>query len=277
MPLANGTTFAGYRIVRLLGSGARGATYEAKHLQLPRRDALKVLTTDVSAQTDYRACFARETDLASRLWHPNIVRVYRRGDDHGHLWTSMGYIHGVDAARLLDAQSLSGLSPRRVTKIVTAVAAALDYAHTRGLPHRNIKPSNIMLTTDEQRILLTDFGIPRSCDDITRWATANMTLDSVAYCAPEQLMRQELDGRADQYSLAATTYHLLSGAPLFPHSEAAAVFGRHLTAAPPALADTHPHLAAFDPVLAIALAKRPENRFRYCRDFARAMTLVSPE
>ena len=276
MPLANSRAFAGYRILRWLGSGAVGETYLAQHLQLPRREALKVLASSVSAHADYRACFARETDLASRLWHANIARVYRRGDNHGHLWISMSYVHGVDAGRLLDAQFPRGLHPRRVAAIVTAVADALDYAHTRGLLHRNVKPSNIMLAADEERILLTDFGIPRRCDDISEWTTTNLTVNSVAYSAPEQLMRQQLDGRADQYSLAATTYHLLSGSRLFAHSNAAEAFGRHLTAMPPALADTRPDLAAFDTVLAIALAKRPDNRFRHCRDFAKAITSVSP-
>lgn len=274
MPIANGKVFAGYRILRLLGSGALGEVYLAQHLQLPRKDALKILAADVTALADDHVSL-RDADVASRLWHPNIVRIYRRGACHGHLWISMAYVEGMDAARLLHTQFPSGVDPRRVTKIIVAVAAALDYAHNRGLLHRNIKPSNIMLATDQQRILLADFGIPRRCDDISRWTAPHLTVDSVAYSAPEQLMRQELDGRADQYSLAATTYHLLAGSQLFPTSDAAVAFNRHLTAVPPALADTRPELAALDPVLAIALAKRPGNRFRHCRDFAAAIESVS--
>ncbi len=110
----------------------------------------------------------------------------------------------------------------QVVRIVTAVASALDYAHKQGLLHRDVKPANIMLThvddDGEQRILLTDFGIARNVDDISGLTTTNMTVGTVAYAAPEQLMGDDIDGRADQYALAATAYHLLTGVQLFPHS-----------------------------------------------------------
>jgi len=159
MPLANGQTFAGYKILRRLGSGGMGDVYLAQHPRLPRQDALKVLAASVSADAEYRARFGREADLASTLWHPNIVGVHDRGEDDGQLWISMDYVEGQDAARLLARQSSSGLRPYQVTKIVSAVADALDYAHERGLLHRDVKPANIMITADEQRILLADFGM----------------------------------------------------------------------------------------------------------------------
>ena len=145
---------------------------------------------------------------------------------------------------------------------MTAVAAALDYAHRQGLLHRDVKPGNIMLTNvddeGERRILLTDFGIARMVDDISGLTATNFTVGTVAYTAPEQLTGQDIDGRADQYSLAATAYHLLTGSQLFAHSNPAVVIGRHLTAAPPALADTRPGLAeAVDSALAVALSKDP--------------------
>ena len=168
-----------------------------------------------------------------------------------------------------------------VLSIITAVASALDYAHRQGLLHRDVKPANIMLThvddDGEQRILLTDFGIARSVDDISGLTTTNMSVGTVAYSAPEQLMGEEIDGRADQYALAATAYHLLTGLQLFPHSNPAVAISRHLNAAPPVLADTRPELAALDPVLAAALAKNPDQRFASCSDFARAFAdQVSP-
>ena len=123
----------------------------------------------------------------------------------------------------------------------------------------------------EQRILLADFGIARNVDDISGLTTTNMTVGTVAYAAPEQLMGEEIDGRADQYALAATAYHLLTGSQLFPHSNPAVVISRHLNSPPPALADTRPELAALDPVLAAALAKNPDDRFPRCTDFARAL------
>lgn len=274
MPLSAGQTFAGYRIIRLLGSGAMGEVYLAQHPRLPRRDALKVLSAEVSADPDYRARFAREADLASTLWHPNIVGVHDRGEDDGQLWLSMDYVDGIDAARLLASKSASGLDPQQVVSIVTAVASALDYAHDRGLLHRDVKPANIMITSDEQRILLADFGIARSRNDISGLTATNFTVGTVAYAAPEQLMGEELDGRADQYALAATAYQLLTGSQLFPHSNPAVVIGRHLNATPPALAETRPELAALDAVLAKSLAKSPADRFGRCTDFAHALALA---
>jgi serine/threonine-protein kinase len=122
----------------------------------------------------------------------------------------------------------------------------------------------------EQRILLADFGIARDVNEISGITTTNMTVGTVAYCAPEQLLGEEVDGRADQYALAATAYHLLTGEPMFAHSNPAVVISRHLNSPPPALADTHPGLADFDPVLATGLAKNPNDRFASCSDFARA-------
>jgi serine/threonine protein kinase, bacterial len=276
MPLQAGEIFAGYRIVRLLGSGGMGEVYLAEHPRLPRHNALKVLPADVSADPDYRARFNREADLASKLWHAHIVSVHDRGEHDGQLWISMDFVDGFDAARLLADRFATGMPTDEAIGIVTAVAGALDYAHKRGLLHRDVKPANIMLThvdddDDEQRILLTDFGIARSIGDISGLTATNMTLGTVAYSAPEQLMGEELDGRSDQYALAATAYHLIAGQQLFPHSNPAVAIGRHLNAPPPALADSHPELSRFDPVFAVALAKSPENRFPRCGDFALAL------
>src|ERR1700739_4864414 len=156
MPLNDGAIFAGLRIVGLLGCGEMGEVYLAEHPRLPRRDALKVLPSDVSADAEYRARFNREADLASKLWHPHIVSVHDRGEDNGQLWIAMDYVDGLDAARLLASRYPAGMPVDQVLRIVTAVASALDYAHKQGLLHRDVKPANLMLThldddEDEQR------------------------------------------------------------------------------------------------------------------------------
>jgi serine/threonine-protein kinase len=275
MPLTNGQTFAGYTIIRPLGSGGMGEVYLAQHPRLPRRDALKLLPHDWSADAEYRARFNREADLASTLWHPHIVGVHDRGEEDGQLWISMDFVDGLDAAKLLSDRYPAGMLVEEVARIVTAVASALDYAHKQSLLHRDVKPANIMLThlddEGEQRILLTDFGIARNVNEISGLTATNVTVGTVAYCAPEQLLGEEIDGRADQYSLAATAYHLLTGSQLFPNSNPAVVISHHLNVPPPALADSRLDLAKLDPVLAIALAKRPEDRFKRCSDFARAL------
>lgn len=275
MPLRGGQTFAGYRIVRLLGSGGMGEVYLAQHPRLPRRDALKLLPRDWAADIEYRERFSREADLASTLWHPHIVGVHDRGEEDGQLWISMDYVDGLDAARLLTDRYPDGMPVEDVARVITSVASALDYAHKQGLLHRDIKPANVMVThlddEAEQRVLLADFGIARKMDDISGITKTNMTVGTVAYSAPEQLLGEEIDGRADQYSLAATAFHLLTGSQLFPHSNPLVVSNRHLNVAPPSLADRRPDLAYLDRILAIGLAKRPEDRFKRCAEFARAL------
>ena len=274
MPLAAGQTFAGYTIVRLLGSGGMGEVYLAEHPRLPRRDALKVLPSDLCADNEYRQRFNREADIAATLWHPHIVGVHDRGDVAGQIWISMDYVDGTDAGKLLRDRYPKGMPKEDVLEIVTSVGEALDYAHAQGLLHRDVKPANIMLTDPtpgEQRILLGDFGIARRVDDNSNLTATNMTVGTVFYAAPEQLMGEELDGRADQYALAATAFHLLTGSPPFHHSNPTVVISQHLTAAPPALADKRPELSALDPVLCKALSKDPKDRFNSCVDFARAL------
>jgi len=224
--LGEGQQFAGYTIVRFLGAGGMGEVYLAQHPRLPRRrDALKLLGRDISADRNFRERFLREADLASTLSHQHIVGVHDRGEDAGQLWIAMDYIDGEDAAQLMRRRYPAGMPVELVAAIVTAVASALDYAHSKGLLHRDVKPANIMLSNADdaaqRRILLTDFGIARALDDVSDLTPTNTTLGTVAYSAPEQLMGQEIDGRADQYSLAATVYHLLTGTTMFPASNAA--------------------------------------------------------
>ena len=273
MPLAEGETFAGYTILRLLGVGGMGEVYLAQHPRLPRQDALKVLPASVSTDGEYRARFEREADMAATLWHPNIVGVHDRGEVDGQLWIAMDYVDGTDAAELLRGHP-TGLPQREVLNIVTAVAEALDYAHQRHLLHRDVKPANILLGRQEsgdQRVMLADFGIARWENESSGLTQTNMTVGTVSYAAPEQLMGRDLDGRADQYALAATAYHLLTGSPPFAHSNPAVVISQHLSAAPPSLADRRPELATLDSALRKAMSKDPAQRFDRCVDFARAL------
>lgn len=274
MPLASGQVFAGFTTVRLVGTGGMGEVYLAKHPRLPREDALKVLPISVSADDEFRQRFIREADMAATLWHPHIVGVHDRGEFEGRLWISMDYVDGHDAARLLHDKYPKGMPADDVVEIVTAVGDALDYAHQRQLLHRDVKPANILVTEKhgtKRRIMLTDFGIARRTDDVNGLTSTNITVGSMSYTSPEQLMGQPLDGRADQYSLAATAYRLLTGAPPFSHSNPAVVISHHLNSPPPKLGDTKPALAKLDSVMAKALAKDAKDRFDTCHDFAVAL------
>jgi serine/threonine protein kinase, bacterial len=274
MPLADGQNFAGYTILRHLGSGGMGEVYLARHPRLPRNDALKVLPTICANDREYRVRFKREADIAATLWHPHIVGVHDRGEFDGLLWISMDHVEGTDAADLLQERYLNGMPPDEVLGIVTAIAEALDYAHQRQLLHRDVKPANILLShpdSGDERVLLADFGIARWVDDATGLTGTNMTVGTVAYAAPEQLMGEQLDGRADQYALAATAFHLLTGTPPFQHSNPAVVISQHLSAPPPEIGTRRPALTDLSPVFSKALAKAPAHRYDTCMDFANAL------
>ena len=128
-------------------------------------------------------------------------------------------------------------------EIITAVASALDYAHQRGLLHRDVKPANILLDPQAQRIFLADFGIARLIDDPSGLTATNMAVGTMAYAAPEQLRGESLDGRTDQYALACTAFDLLTGSPPYVDSNPAVVITKHVAAPVPSLAERRPELA----------------------------------
>jgi serine/threonine-protein kinase len=274
MPLAEGDVFAGYTVVRQLGAGGMGEVYLVQHPRLPRYDALKILPVALTVDHEYRERFIREADTVARLFHPHIVGVHDRGEYDGQLWITMDFVDGTDAGKLLRDNFGGGLPPEEVVQIVAGVAAALDYAHEQDLLHRDVKPSNILLAQSNSkfiRALLADFGIARMVKDSAGLTATDMTVGTVAYAAPEQLMGQTLDGRADQYALAATAFHLITGQQLFQHHNPAVVISQHLTARPPAIADRMPELSGLGPAFDRALEKAPAARYNTCTDFAEAM------
>lgn len=274
MALEVGQVFAGYTILQVLGAGGMGTVYLASHPRLPREDALKVLPADVTDDPEFRARFLREADLAASLSHPHIVGIHDRGEHDGQFWISMDYVAGTDAAQLLSEQFPGGMPVDQVVTIITAVASALDYAHHRGLLHRDIKPANILLTQPDgqpARVFLADFGLARRIDDASGLTATNFTVGTAAYAAPEQLTGDPMDGRTDQYALACTAFHLLTGTAPYGNSNLAMVISQHITAPPPSIGALRPGLAGLDPVFARAMAKRPSDRFGSCQEFAQQL------
>ncbi len=258
--MANGTSFAGYTVLRPLGAGGMAEVYLALHPRLPRRDVIKVLAEAVTADSEFRERFNREADLAATLWHPHIVGVHDRGEFDGRLWISMDYVEGTDASRLVKERYSEGMPVGEVCAILQAVASALDYAHDRGLLHRDVKPANILLThpgDDDQRILLADFGVARHLGNISGITETNVAVGTVAYAAPEQLAGSNIDGRADQYALAATAFHLLTGAPPFQRANPIAVISQHLHEDPPWLSEYRPELRTWTTCSPKPLARNP--------------------
>jgi ABC-type Fe3+-hydroxamate transport system substrate-binding protein len=261
MVLERGAMVSGYRIESVVGSGGMGTVYLADNPVLPRRDALKVLSAELSADPAFRARFLREADLAATLDHPNIVTVYSRGQsDSGQLWIAMQYVPGSDAQQECEA---ARMTPARAVRIVGEVAKALDYAHRTGLVHRDVKPANFLLTDGDERILLADFGIARALDDAAGLTGAGNILATVDYAAPEMLAGGQVDGRADIYALGCSLFRMLTGrTPYAGAGGVPAVLAAHLYAAPPKVTDVAPELpAALDAVIATAMAKDPTQRY----------------
>ena len=274
MPLVSGATAADFHVVRLLGCGQIGELYLVEHPRLPRQYALKILSADVSTDPEYRFRFSQESARAAALWHPNLVSLYDRGEFEDRLWLSMDYVDGTDAAQLLTDTYPDGMPADMVIEIVSAIADALDYAHEQGLVHGYVNPSNILLTNSEsarRRILLTGFGISRRADEINSLTRANLGIGTVSYAAPEQLIDDSIDGRADQYALAGTAFHLLTGSPPFQHMNPTVVISKSLNEPPPRPSDVKPELIHFEAPFARALMKAPNERFEQCRDFAKAL------
>jgi serine/threonine protein kinase, bacterial len=274
MQLTSGATAAEFNIVRLLGGGQLGDLYLAEHPRLPRRYALKILAADLSTDPEYRYRFKQESDKAAALWHPNIVGLHDRGEFEDRLYLSMDYVNGTDAAQLLTDTYPEGMPQDMVLEIVFAIADALDYAHEQGLVHRYVNPSNILLSnldSPRPRIALTGFGLPRRPDENNSLTRPGLAIGTASYTAPEQLMDDEIDDRTDQYALACTAFHLLTGSPAYAHMNPAVIVSKHLNEPPPQPGDVKPELTYFDPPFARALKKNPKERFRRCRDFAKAL------
>lgn len=269
--LKNGDVFAGFTIERLLGQGGMGSVYLARHPRLGRLTALKLLNRELYADREIRARFEREADLVAQLDHPNIVEVYDRGSEDEQLWISMQYVDGVDAAGV----NVGTLPPERAVQIVEGVAAALDYAHSMGVLHRDVKPANIILARavagHGERVFLTDFGIARLREDSTHLTQAGMFTATLAYASPEQMTGAHLDPGTDQYSLALSLYWLLIGAGPFDSPDPSAIIHGHLQLLPPPVSLRRPGLTpAMDAVLTKAMAKRAADRFPSCAAFAKA-------
>jgi beta-glucosidase-like glycosyl hydrolase/serine/threonine protein kinase len=258
MLLTKGTSFAGFIIVEPLGSGSTGETYVAEHPTTHGHYFLKILSNEISADAEFRERFNREERIVVKLDHHSILRVHRRGLHRGRLWTVMDYVEGSDLTHELQQQYPAGMPLRRGLRVVRPVASALDYAHHRGMLHRAVKPSNILLSEVEpgkRRILLADFGLAVPLHGANGLAATNMTPGTIDYAAPEQLRGEALDEAADQYALAATTFYLLTGSQ-------------------PRARDRGRDLGAVNAVLARALSEDPNDRFDSCKQFAEALADV---
>jgi serine/threonine protein kinase len=262
-----GSDLGPYRIERVLGRGGMGVVYLAEQRELWRKVALKLLPDELAQDADFRARFDRESRLAASIDHPNIVPLYEAGEIDGTAFLAMRFVDGVDlASRLADGP----MEPPDAVGILAQVAGALDAAHERGLVHRDVKPGNVLLdrTAQGEHAYLTDFGLTKQTGTESGLTRMGSFMGTPAYMAPEQIEGQDVDGRADQYSLACMAFECLTGQVPFRRDQEFAVAMAHVREQPPAPTGLRPELpAAVDTVFGQAMAKDREARYATCSAF----------
>jgi serine/threonine protein kinase len=265
--------FGAYRIEALLGRGGMGEVYRAFDTEHDRVVALKVLSEALAADRGYRERFRREAHLAARLNEPHIVPIHRYGEIDGRLFLDMRLVPGRDVAAVLAEDG--PMSPERAVSIISQTARALDSAHADGLVHRDVKPSNVLVTGagDDEFVYLVDFGIARSTTDsqgpaLTQTGAA---LGSFDYMAPERFLEKPVDKRVDVYALACVLFECLTGRRPFVGDGLATLMYAHLNTSAPAPSSVRPDLpAALDDVVLKGLAKDPDERYGTAGELAAA-------
>ena len=257
-----GSEFVGYRIDELIGRGGMGVVYRAYDLRLKRTVALKLMAPELALDQRFRERFSREAELAMSLEHPNVVPIHDAGDIDGRLYLAMRLVEGTDLGALLRAEG--ALDRARALAICSQVANALDAAHAKGLVHRDVKPSNVLLDASEH-VYLADFGLTRRLDEQGGPAGEGRSVGTPAYLAPEQIEGGPVDGRTDVYSLGCLLYECLTGEAPFARGSRLAVAWAHLEEEPPSASERRPELPeAIDAVIRKAMAKEPEDRYTTC-------------
>jgi serine/threonine protein kinase len=264
--LAVDATFAGHVIRAVAGRGGMGVVYRA---EWDGRDvALKVIAPELSQDREFRIRFQREYRAEASINHPNVMRVYGAGAKDGLLYVTMRYIDGTDLDRLL--ANGARLPPPRAAELIAQVAAGLDAAHARGIVHRDVKPANVLLEGSDHAIL-TDFGLMKNLNSKVQLTMAGSFVGTCNYASPEQLLSAEIDARADVYALGCMLFQALTGRVPYERSSSAATMFAHLEAPVPTVTEAAPDVpAAFDDVVARAMAKDAGSRFASAGELGRA-------
>ncbi len=203
---AIGSALGGYRIDALIARGGMGVVYRATHLALDRPVALKVIAAHLAADDGFRSRFLRESRLAARLDHPNVVPVFDAREEDGELIVAMRLVEGGDLKRAIDREG--PLAPDRAIELLGQIAAALDAAHAAGIVHRDVKPHNILV--DGDRAYLSDFGLAKAAGDSGLLSEASV-VGTAQYMSPEQWRGEQIGPAADVYSLGCVLYEALTG------------------------------------------------------------------
>lgn len=261
-----GTPFGRYRLVKVLGRGGMGEVWQAYDTAMNRLVALKVLPPNLADDDTYQRRFRREAQLAAGLDEPHIVPIHDFGEIDGRLYVTMRLIEGKTVNELLET---GPLPPHRAVHITEQIAAALHAAHRIGLVHRDVKPSNILVTPADFAYLI-DFGIAQSTG-ATKLTSTGSTIGTLAYMAPERLSTDTSDARADIYALTCVLHECLTGSQPFPGDSVERQITGHLTLPPPRPSTMQPGVPPpMDQVIAIGMAKNPEHRYATTGELAAA-------
>ncbi|HJU75299.1 MAG TPA: serine/threonine-protein kinase [Gemmatimonadaceae bacterium] len=262
-----------YELDREIGRGGMGIVYLARDRRLKRHVAIKLLPPELAFRSEIRTRFLREAETAAQLSHPNIVPIYSVDERDGLVYFVMAYVDGDTVASRLHARG--PMAPDEVRHILIQTAEALAYAHERGVVHRDIKPDNILIDREDDRVMVTDFGIARAVTEggDSRLTATGMAIGTPAYMSPEQSMgEREIDGRSDLYSLGIVAYQMLAGELPFTAQSTPALLVKHISERPPSIDERCPD-APRDLARAIMLLleKEPANRFPSAEAFATAL------
>jgi serine/threonine protein kinase len=260
-----------YRIEKQLGQGGMAHVFLGLDVRLKRKVAIKIIKTPLSANPEYVRRFEREAQAIARLEHPHIVRLYRFGEAKGMLYMAMQYIEGPDLKSLLATyrQNTDFLSLKDAVLIVRDVCSALDYAHSHGVIHRDVKPSNIMLDS-QGHAYLSDFGLARLSDV----STAGRIFGSAHYMAPEQAISSASAAPlSDLYAVGVSLYEMLTGQLPFQATALSDVVLKHMSEAPRPPRSLRPAISPeLEAVVLKAMSKAPEDRYPTGAALAEALT-----
>jgi serine/threonine protein kinase len=258
-----------YELLEEIGAGGFGRVYRARDLDLEREVAIKVLHPSLTADPGVTERFRREAQLAARLRHPNIVSIYDIMGRAGLQWYTMELVPGANLAQVV--QRDGPLSVDRAARLLTQALTALEHAHPLGLVHRDLKPENMLIEPDG-RLRITDFGLALALRGDARFGGATSRSGTPQFAAPEQLLGERVDQRADLYSLGAVAYFALLGRPPFAGVTPEQILARQTTEDLPALAAERPDVSKeLEVVLRHAVASEPARRFPSAAAFREAL------
>ena len=262
------TPFGHYQLQKLIGRGGMGEVYRAYDTKTDRIVALKVLPHHLAEDVTFQQRFRRESQAAAGLNDPHVVPIHGYGEIDGRLYLDMRLIEGRNLGTMLEEAEGKPLGAAFAVTVVTQVANALDAAHDAGLIHRDVKPSNILIT-DRDFVYLIDFGLARTAGE-KGLTTAGNTLGTLAYMAPERFEGADIDPRADIYALTCVLYECITGSRPYPAESYEQQIKGHMVSPPPRPSAIDPKLSAFDDVIAKGMAKKPAKRYQTAGELAAA-------